>query len=275
MKLFDFHSHTTYHDGDNTAVEMVESAIEKGLKVYGISEHHPRHPDFRYTDDLPGEIKGLKEWPQYFAEMDELKNKYAGKIELLKGSEFDWLSIEHLDEWKKWRAESDYDYVIGSAHYLGKWGFDYFEDWEKGVKGYDSIEQIYEAYYREVVNMVESASDLFDIVGHLDLIKKFVADQPKDAVAMAVPALDAIAKTDLIIELSSAGLTKKCADWYPTKEILRLARERDIPITINSDAHSVDRIADKFDEAVDLAKSVGYEEVVCFHVGGEREHIKI
>lgn len=272
---FDFHSHTTYQDGNNSAQEMVDAAIDKGLTTYGISEHHPRHPDFRYSDDPPGEIRGLKEWPNYLAEMDELKEKYAGKIELLKASEFDWLHKDHLDEWEKWRAESDYDYIIGSVHYLGHWGFDYFEDWEKCYKGYDSIEQIYETYYQEVVSMVESASHLFEIVGHVDLIKKFVVDKPQNSVEMSFPALDAIAKTDLVMELSSAGLVSNAKDWYPNQDILRAARERDIPITINSDAHQVERIAENFEKAVELARSVGYDSVVCFHRGGEREIVRI
>lgn len=283
---FDFHSHTTYGDGADAPTAMVEAAIAKGLTVYGISEHHPRHPDFRYRDDPLGEVRGLAEWPAYLVEMDELKKKYTGKIELLKASEFDWLSIDHLEDWQKWRAESNFDYIIGSVHYIGHWGFDYLEDWERrydypelkekeGIRDCDSIEQIYTAYYKHVVEMVENANEMFEIVGHLDLIKKFVKEVPSNTISEATKALDTIAKTNLVLELSSAGLVKPCKDWYPNVELLKAARERDIPITINSDAHQASRIADGFEQAVELAKSVGYESVVCFHSGGERENVKL
>ncbi len=286
MITFDFHSHTTYADGADSASTMVEAAIAKGLRTYGISEHHPRHPDFRYRDDPPGEVRGLAQWSEYLAEMDALKKQHASKIELLKGSEFDWLGVDYLPEWQKWRAESDYDYIIGSVHYIGHWGFDYLEDWEQrydfpelkereGILNYDSIEQIYTAYYKHVVEMVEHGAEHFDIVGHLDLIKKFVKETPSNALEEATKALDAIAQTDLVLELSSAGLTKPCKDWYPNVELLKAARERDIPLTLNSDAHQTSRIAEGFTEAVALAKSVGYESVVCLHAGGERENIKL
>lgn len=129
--LFDFHTHADYADGVSSATEMVESAIAKNLSVIGFTEHHPRHPDFRYRDDPSGEVRGLATWSDYIAEIDSLKKKYEGRIEILKGSEFDWLSLEHLDEWRKWRAETDWDYVIGSVHYIGHWGFDYLEDWDR------------------------------------------------------------------------------------------------------------------------------------------------
>lgn len=286
--IFDFHTHANYADGANSAVEMVKAAIAKGLSVLGFAEHHPRHPDFRYRDDPPGEVRGLKVWPDYIAEIDRLKGEYDGKIEILKGSEFDWLSNEkpHLEEWKKWRAETDWDYVIGSVHYIGHWGFDYLGDWEhrrdfpelkenKGILDYDSMEQIYGAYYRSVTEMVESASGLFQIVGHFDLIKKFVKDVPPNATELALPTLDTIAKTDLVVEINSAGWEKECAEQYPSLPILKAARERNIPITLNSDAHSIDRIAENFGKSKKLVKNAGYEEVTIFHQKGEREVIKI
>lgn len=277
MKRFDFHSHTNYQDGAHTAVEMVESAIAKGLAVYGISEHSPRLPAYRYLDDPPGEVRGLKRWPEYLAEMDELKVRYAEKIELLKGCEIDWLGAEYRAYYEELKTVGQFDYTIGSVHFLDTLGFDYIGDWRRGVATYPSVVAMYERYYAEYATMVRSG--LFDIGGHLDLIKKFNNESPLpagvDSVALARPALDALAHTGMVMELSSAGLVKPCREWYPSFDILRAARERDIPITLNSDAHSVDRIAEGFENAVTFAKSAGYESVVCFHACGEREIVKL
>ena len=275
--IFDFHSHTTQQDGTNTAREMIEAAIQKGLKVFGISEHSPRLPDYRYVDDPEGKVRGLEGWDEFLVEIDELKKEYEGKIELLKGCEVDWLGEENLPWAKELLEKGQFDYTIGSVHFLGTWGFDYEKDWRRGYRQSDDIVEIYKKYFAEYARMARL--DLFDIAGHFDLIKKFNNEFPLpedvDMLEIARPALDALASSRMVLEVSSAGLTKPCKEWYPSRDLLRLARELGIPVTLNSDAHSVERIAENFEAAKEFAKGVGYEEVIVFHQGGKREAIRI
>ncbi|MFH0833913.1 MAG: histidinol-phosphatase [Patescibacteria group bacterium] len=275
--LFDFHSHTRQQDGANTAREMVEAAIQKGLKIFGISEHSPRLPGYRYADDPANEVRGLNGWTKFLLEIDDLKKEYADRIELLKGCEVDWLGEENLGWAKDLMSNGQFDYTIGSVHFLGDWGFDYEKDWLRGYKNFKSIEEIYQKYFEEYARMARL--DLFDIGGHLDLIKKFNNQFPlpaeTDIFELARPALDALADSKMVLEVSSAGLTKPCAEWYPSLDLLIAAREHGIPITFNSDAHSTERIAENFAAAKDFAKSAGYAEATIFHQGGRREIIKI
>ncbi len=275
--IFDFHSHTRQQDGENSVREMVEAALAKGLKIYGISEHSPRLPQFRYVDDLPNEVRGLAGWEDFLEEVESLKKEFEGKIELLKGCEVDWLGEENIPWAKKLITEGDFDYTIGSVHFLGKWGFDYKKDWEAGFSNFENIEEIYQKYFLEYSKMVRS--NLFDIAGHLDLIKKFNDKYPlpesSKILELAKLALDALENSKMVLEISSAGLRKPCRDWYPSEELLKEAFKRGIPITLNSDAHSTERIAEKFEETKEFAKSVGYKKVVVFHQGGKRESIKI
>ena len=273
-QTFDFHTHTNYQDGKNTSREMTEVAIQNGLKIYGISEHHPRPPEFRYFNDPPNEIRGLSRWPKFLAEMQTLKKEFSPKIELLLASEFDWLGKDNLATWQKWHKEANFDYVIGSVHFLGKWGFDYQKDWDKGKQKFNSIEAIYEKYFAEVAEMINSGAEFFDIVGHLDLIKKFVKNSP-NTLPFVLPVLDAMAKTDLVLEINTAGLEKFCAEQYPSLEILRAAREREIPITINSDAHETCQIAKYFEQGKKLAQNTGYDAIEVFHTNGNKETITI
>ena len=94
--------------------------------------------------------------------------KYSGKIEVLLGIEFDALSDIDV---------SDFDYVIGSAHYV-KCGGEYLsidespEEFERICRkcfGGDYY-AFAEEYYRTVALL---ASRKISIVGHLDLITKF------------------------------------------------------------------------------------------------------
>jgi histidinol-phosphatase (PHP family) len=275
--LFDFHSHTQQQDGSNSLHEMVEAAIAKGLSIYGISEHSPRLPQFRYADDAEGEVRGAEGWDEFLAEVDQLKQEYDGKIELLKGCEIDWLGEENIEWAKDLKQKGNFDYTIGSVHFLGGWGFDYVKDWKQGVDNFENMEAVYRQYFEEYARMVNSG--LFDIGGHLDLIKKFNDEYPlpegADILDLAKPALDALEQSDMVAEISSAGLQKPCAEWYPSEILLKELLKRGVKVTINSDSHSTDRIAENFEKAKEFAKSVGYEEVTVFHQGGKREIIAI
>lgn len=275
--IFDFHTHTRQQDGANSAREMIEAAIANGVAILGISEHAPRLPGYRYADDPIGQVRGLQGWSEFLAEIDQLKIEYADRIEILKGCEVDWLGEENLAWVKKLLADGDFDYTIGSVHFLGHWGFDYLKDWESGYQKFENIEAIYREYFLEYARMVRSG--LFDIAGHLDLIKKFNDQFPlpenSNILELAEPAFVALENSKMVLEISSAGLTKPCQEWYPSLELLQTANSRGIPTTFNSDAHSVNRIAENFTAAQEFAKSAGYAAVTIFHAGGARESVKI
>ncbi len=275
--LFDFHSHTGQQDGENSAREMVEAAVAKGLKIYGISEHSPRLPQFRYADDPPNEVRGLAGWEDFLEEVENLKKEFKDRVELLKGCEVDWLGEENIEWARELIRKGSFDYAIGSVHFLGEWGFDYEKDWEAGFSNFKSVEEIYQKYFLEYSKMVRS--NLFDIAGHLDLIKKFNDQYPlpenSKILELAKPALDALEDSKMVLEISSAGLRKPCTEWYPSEILLREAFKRGVPTTLNSDAHSADQIAEKFEEAREFAKSVGYEKVIVFHAKGEKEFMEI
>ena len=70
--------------------------------------------------------------------------------------------------------------------------------------------------------------------------------------------LDRAARTNVAIELNTAGLRKECREIYPSRALLDLAARRRIPITFGSDAHAPAEVGADFAAAVELARSVGY-----------------
>ena len=96
--MFDLHMHTVWSDGTNTAEEMVQEAIRKGLETVGISDHS--------SGDPCGMT--LEQSADYRAEIARLKEKYAGQIRVLCGLERDYFTDDF----------ADYDYTIGSVHWL-------------------------------------------------------------------------------------------------------------------------------------------------------------
>ena len=60
----------------------------------------------------------------------------------MKGCEIDWLGEENIEWAENLIREGDFDFTIGSVHFLEKWGFDYCEDWEKGFKKFKNTTSI-------------------------------------------------------------------------------------------------------------------------------------
>ncbi len=68
----------------------------------------------------------------------------------------------------------------------------------------------------------------------------------------------------MVLEINSAGLRKPIGELYPSRVLLEEAFTLDIPITFGSDAHSVDQVGFGYEEAVTMAKTVGYKKAVTF-----------
>ncbi len=105
---------------------------------------------------------------------------------------------------------------------------------------------------------------LFHIVGHLDLMKVFKFLPKKDIKSLAYEALKEIKKANMVIEINSSGFRKPIGEQYPSRPLLELGFELDIPITTASDAHHLDHIGFEYDQVLALAKNIGYSEAVYF-----------
>ena len=115
MIKFDLHTHH-YRCGhaEGTIEDYIRAAIDKDLKVIGISDHSPY---FASEHDHPEpEIAMAKsEFPRYVEEVLRLKAKYEGKIDVLLGVESDFFP-EHIEIYRKEYSRYPFDYIIGSVH---------------------------------------------------------------------------------------------------------------------------------------------------------------
>jgi len=252
----DLHNHTTRcNHASGTIDEYIERAIELGIDIYGFSEHAPMEFDKQYR-------LNFDEMNSYESDILEAKEKYSDRIKILLGYEVDYLK-GYLDSRV---IEAKVDYLIGSIHFLNKWGFDnpeFIGKWENR-----DIDDIWHEYFNAVKFMAKSG--YFDIIGHLDLIKIFKYLPKKDIKLIAKDALKSIKKSNMVIEINGAGLRKPIAQPYPSESLLELAYELDIAITFGSDAHSIEQVGFGYNQAVKLAKRVGYREAVFFEQRARR-----
>lgn len=248
----DLHNHTTLcNHADGTVEEYIQRAIELGIDFYGFSEHAP----MKNFEDGYRLVLNKKDF--YEKLILEMKNKYKDSISILLGYEVDFIDGNYLlDE----VINSKVDYLIGSVHYLGKWGFDNPE-FISEYKNRD-INKIWEDYFYAIELLAKSKK--FDIIGHLDLIKVFNYLPTKDIKMIAKKAIREIKKSNMVIEINAAGFRKPIKEQYPSIDLLELSYELDVPITFSSDAHSVNQIGFEYEKCTKIAKNIGYEKCALF-----------
>ena len=258
MKV-DLHNHTKLCNHANGEIdEYIKEAILNNTKYFGFSDHAPMDYDPKYR-------MSFNDMPIYERDVLELKEIYKDDIEILLGYEVDYLK-NHMDERV---LNAKVDYLIGSVHFLGEWGFDNPE-FIGEYKNRD-INEIWQKYFDTIEEMANAR--LFDIVGHLDLIKVFKFMPQKDICEIAYNALVAIKQADMAIELNVAGFRKPIKEQYPSIPLLKLAFKLNIPITFGSDAHEPKQIS-LFSERIEkIAKDIGYTECAIFRKR-ERKLIK-
>lgn len=249
----DLHNHTSLcNHATGSTEEYIKKAISLGIDIYGFSDHAPMNFDKKYRMDISDKSN-------YENNILNLKEIYKKDIEILLGYEVDYLKGDYiLDE----IINGKVDYLIGSVHFINdNWGFDNPEF--IGEYKNKDIDTIWEDYFQSVQNMVKL--NKFDIVGHLDLIKVFKFLPKKDIKTIATSCMKDIKKYNMVLEVNSAGFRKPIKEQYPSKELLELAFELDIPITLGSDAHSVEQVGLYYDEVISIIKNIGYSKVVSFN----------
>lgn len=248
--IVDLHNHTILcNHAEGSIDEYILKAIESGTKYFGFSDHAPMDFDPKYR-------MKFSDMGNYEKNVQLAKEKYKDKIEILLAYEVDYLK-GHMDERV---INADVDYLIGSVHFIDEWGFDNPEF--IGHYKHEDIDIIWQKYFDAIEEMANSK--LFDIVGHLDLIKVFKFMPKKDINLIAKKALLAIKKADMTIELNVAGYRKPVKEAYPSASLLKMAYELDIPITFSSDAHKPEQVGLYNDDIIKMARDAGYTQCAFY-----------
>ena len=242
-----YHTHTVWCDGKNTVEEMVLSAVDKGFDIIGFSSHSTYPNDNLYTVPV-GKLQ------DYFTEVRRLSAKYAGKIKVLCGVEADYIP-EMTDPDRSRYAKFSPDYIIGSVHYVRAPGgalvpVDHTpEILAEGIAAHfgGNVESYVRTYFRQVREMASRFD--FDIVGHLDLCRKFNVKHPwfDESALWYLEELeltaDSIKESGKLAEVNTGAISRGWLDdAYPSAAFRAMLRERGVRFVLNSDSHSADSI---------------------------------
>jgi histidinol-phosphatase (PHP family) len=255
--MIDYHLHTSRCcHAAGIPQEYLATAEILDLREVGFADHFPLGlldftPRVQVTM-LPAELN------DYLEEIEKLK-ALSRKVRVKTGIEIDYLpgTEEKLDQLLK---EYKFDYVIGSIHFLDEWDFTHpvYADTYK--------ERDLDALYGTYFELVWSAcrSGFFDIIGHIDVVKKF-GYRPRGAIDHYMEeTARVLAETGTSFELNTAGRDAPVGEFYPDRRLLEAALAHGVTITTGSDAHSPEQVGRYFYEAEKLLREVGYRELATF-----------
>ena len=262
--MIDYHIHTSRcGHADGEMADYVRKAIACELDEIGFNDHLPLHGD---RGKELGLAMALAELPDYVNEVLELRKSFP-EIRIKLGIEADYTpdSVSYTRDLLK---KYNFDYVMGSVHYIGEWAFDHPGERKK----WDSrdVDLVYKEYFELLRKSARTL--LFDIIGHCDLVKKF-GNRPENELSEDLENTAKVFKEcGVAVEINTSGLRKPVNEIYPSFEILKVYKKYDVPIVFGSDAHTLGDVGKDLDKAMLLAGQAGYEEFVTFENRNMQSH---
>lgn len=257
-----FHTHTTWCDGKDAPEAVVLSAIAKGFYAIGFSSHA------MLPESVLDWVLTKERAIAYAAEVRGLAEKYAGRIKVLCGVEADYIPGQSNPDRATYAAIS-LDYIIGSVHFVSAPDGALVcvdespQSLAEGIRDSfgGNVESYVRAYFRQVREMVARFD--FDIIGHLDLVRKFNAKHPyfDEGATWYLEELeqtaDAVAASGKIVEVNTGAISRGWLDdAYPSPTFRDRLRERGVRFVLSSDAHAANAIDCAFDKFGDSEEYV-------------------
>ncbi|RFB17011.1 histidinol-phosphatase HisJ family protein [Bacillus sp. HNG] len=263
----DYHNHLELGTLElDYLMKFIDEAKLKKIDHFGISEH--AYHFYQTKDILSNPWVDARRYYDMKDYVDLFKLAWKNDIDVKMSIEMDYTPGKH-NEMEKFISSYDFDYVIGSIHWVGDFGIDLAEfrdEWDKR-----DLHDTYTKYYDQVITLAQS--NLFDIIGHIDLVKifKYIPEDEEFLLHQFDRATTALANSKTCVEISTAGLRKPIGKLYPDPRLLQMCFDKNIPIVLSSDAHRPQDVGADFEQAIDLAKSVGYKTLMTFEKGERKE----
>jgi histidinol-phosphatase (PHP family) len=233
----------------------LEAAREAGIEELGVSEHV-----YRFRQSL--ELWNHPFWQRQATDDLDAYCDFVRSTPLRLGIELDYVpgAEERTEELL---AVRDFDYVVGSVHFIGEGAVD-MEEYGVWASEQDP-DRVWRSYFEAVATAARSG--LFDILAHPDLVKVWGKGRPGprgDTRLHYEPAVEAIAESGIAVEISTAGLRKPAGEIYPAPAFAQMCAEAGAAFALSSDAHSPEQVGYEYEQALELLDAVGVGEISVF-----------
>jgi histidinol-phosphatase (PHP family) len=262
--LTDYHLHLrpdepgTWPEDYFTAenVERYRAAAQRaGIEELGASEHV-----YRFTQAL--ELWRHPFWREQA--LDDLDDycEFVRGAGLRLGVECDFVPGAE-DRTGSLLEAHDFDYVVGSVHFIGDVAVDHdgFDAWE----GVGDPDRVWARYFEMLAECARCG--LFDILAHPDLVKVWGSARPlpeRDPRHYYEPAVEAIAESGIAVEVSTAGLRKPVGELYPSRAFAEMCVEAGAAFALSSDAHLPEQVGYGYEQAIEFLGELGVGEISVF-----------
>jgi histidinol-phosphatase (PHP family) len=260
----DAHLHTNLSpDSDVPIDSYAAQAVERGIAELAITDHVDFEPGAPAFEFVPFDVRErtVREAAERWAPHG-LAIRFG--TEITYDSRFEDAIREHL------RGHA-YDYVIGSVHVYA--GSPYHRDRVASWVAGRSLGDVMAPYFDEVERAIRSG--LFDTLGHLDFVKRYLMPHVTPADLAAAPELYerllvALVETGTALEVNTSGLRQPAAETYPSAAVVaRFKVLGGTRISAGSDAHQKDAFSSGLEAGYGVAAAAGFREL-AFRRGGVR-----
>ena len=262
--LTDFHVHLRPDSFPSEASEYFTvanaeryraTAAERGIELIGVAEHV-----HRFTQSL--NVWRHPWWERNaHDDLDEYCEFIRDETDLKLGIEADFVAGRE-DRMANLLDGRDWDYVVGSVHFLRDAAVD-MDEWDVWDSG--DPEKVWSRYFETLGEAARTG--IYDILAHPDLVKVWGKERPRpdgDLRRFYELAIDGIAESNVAIEVSTAGLRKPVGEIYPAREFLEMCLAAGRPVALSSDAHEPDQLGYRYDQALEFLHGLGIEEIADF-----------
>jgi histidinol-phosphatase (PHP family) len=265
----DSHLHTDLSPDSSVPIDAYAAqAVDRRIAEIAITDHVDFEPGAPAHDYVPFVVRERT--------VREAAARWADRgVAIRFGVEITYDS-RHEEAIRDHLSTHSYDFVIGSVHVYADSPYhaSRVRSWIAGR----SLPEIVEPYFDEVLRAIRSG--LFDTIGHLDFVKRYLhphvtAADLAGAMELYEPLLLALVDSGAALEVNTSGLRQQARETYPSAAIV--ARYKVLGgtmVSAGSDAHTAESFSSGLGEGYRVAAVAGYRHL-AFRRGGDRVRVAL
>jgi histidinol-phosphatase (PHP family) len=259
----DSHLHTNLSPDSPVPIDAyARQALERGIAEICITDHVDFAPGTPAYDFVPFNVRErtVREAAERWGP-DGVAIRFG--VEITYDSRHEAAIRDHL-------RDHAYDFVIGSVHVYADSPYHVTRvgNWVAGR----SLEDVVAPYFDEVLRAIRSG--LFDTIGHLDFVKRYLVPHvsPADLAAapeLYEPLLRALVDAGTALEVNTSGLRQAPGETYPSPAVVAQFQVLGgTAISAGSDAHDDRAFASGLEAGYRVVAAAGIS-ALAFRRGGD------